>query len=233
VRSLLIKSIDRTRLRNLQLGITAESAVALDACDIKPSKVGIAKRKSIATTENIPHQFKIFSAMAPRSVLITGCSQGGAGEALARVFLQNRFRVFATARSLSKIQHLESEGIDILELNVLNNQSIEEAAAAISERTGGTLDVLINNAGAGTFMLIAKLAVTLANKLQDTCRRFLMWTSPKRERYSISTSSHQSLLSKLSLHFSLTQKGPLSISALTSMPCLCHGKVSTMLPKLH
>ncbi len=98
--------------------------------------------------------------MAPRSVLITGCSQGGAGEALARVFLQNGFRVFATARSFSKIQHLESDGIDILELNVLDAQSIEEAAKIISKLTGGTLDVLINNAGAGkiTLMLLCQIS---------------------------------------------------------------------------
>ena len=97
--------------------------------------------------------------MAPRSVLITGCSRGGAGEALARQFHNNGFRVFATAMSLSKIQHLEAEGIEIVELDVLNNQSIEKTAGAISSLTGGTLDILINNAGAGTFMFMAELLV--------------------------------------------------------------------------
>jgi 1-acylglycerone phosphate reductase len=87
--------------------------------------------------------------MSRRPVLITGCSRGGAGEVFARVLFQNGFRVFATERSLSKIQHLEAEGIEILELNVLQNQSIEKTAAAISSLTCGTLDLLINNAGAG------------------------------------------------------------------------------------
>jgi NADP-dependent 3-hydroxy acid dehydrogenase YdfG len=89
--------------------------------------------------------------MSQRSVLITGCSQGGAGEALARVFHQNGFKVFATARSLSKIQHLESEGIEALELNVLDAQSIEQTVQTVSGLTGGKLDFLINNAGAGRF----------------------------------------------------------------------------------
>ena len=87
--------------------------------------------------------------MAPRSVLITGCSQGGAGEALARVFHQNGFRVFATARSLGKIEHLKAEGIDVLELNVLETESIEKTVETVSGLTGGTLDILVNNAGAG------------------------------------------------------------------------------------
>jgi 1-acylglycerone phosphate reductase len=95
--------------------------------------------------------------MARRSVLITGCSQGGAGEALAHTFLQNGFRVFATARTLSKIQHLEAEGIDIVELNVLETQSIKRAAEKVSSLTGGTLDILINNAGAGTIILVIKV----------------------------------------------------------------------------
>jgi len=42
------------------------------------------------------------SAMAVRSILITGCSRGGAGAALARKFHQNGFRVFATARDSAK-----------------------------------------------------------------------------------------------------------------------------------
>jgi 1-acylglycerone phosphate reductase len=102
--------------------------------------------------------------MAPRSVLITGCSQGGAGEALARVFHQNGFKVFATARSLSKIQHLESEGIEVLELNVLDNQSIEKTVHAVSGLTGGKLDFLINNAGAGKVNINPKITAACAKE---------------------------------------------------------------------
>jgi len=107
--------------------------------------------------------------MAPRSVLITGCSQGGAGEALVRVFHHHGLRVFATARSLSKIQHLEAEGIEVLELNVLEPQSIEKVAETVSGLTGGTLDILINNAGAGTFQIIPNGHVTCTDqKIQAT-----------------------------------------------------------------
>jgi NAD(P)-dependent dehydrogenase (short-subunit alcohol dehydrogenase family) len=103
--------------------------------------------------------------MARRSVLITGCSQGGAGEALAQLFVQNGFRVFATARSLSRIQHLEAEGIDILELNVLDSSSLEKTAETVSGLTGGTLDILINNAGAGMFILKMEALGKIADRI--------------------------------------------------------------------
>ena len=95
--------------------------------------------------------------MAPRSVLITGCSRGGAGEALAKRFHQGGFRVFATARSLSKLEHLKAEGIEIIELDVLENQSIAKVASTVSMLTGGTLDILINNAGAGIVILMERV----------------------------------------------------------------------------
>jgi 1-acylglycerone phosphate reductase len=94
--------------------------------------------------------------MAPRSVLITGCSKGGAGEALARHFKKNDFKVFATARSLGKVQHLVTEGIEVVELDVLDTQSIKNAVATVSGLTSGTLDILINNAGAGSLVVILK-----------------------------------------------------------------------------
>ena len=86
--------------------------------------------------------------MSP-SVLITGCSAGGAGEALARVFKKNSYTVYATARDLSKIIHLKNEGIEIIALDILSTDSITNAAAELSALTGGKLDILINNAGAG------------------------------------------------------------------------------------
>lgn len=97
--------------------------------------------------------------MAARSVLITGCSQGGAGEALARRFHKGGFRVFATARNLSKIEHLRLEGIEILKLDILENQSVAEVASSVFDMTGGTLDILINNAGGGMSVLILDLDI--------------------------------------------------------------------------
>ncbi|KAJ5987852.1 hypothetical protein N7481_003062 [Penicillium waksmanii] len=82
-----------------------------------------------------------------RSILITGCSQGSAGNALALEFASKGFRVFATARSLKALANLQGDNIETLTLDVTDASSIKALAAQISSRTGGSLDMLFNNAG--------------------------------------------------------------------------------------
>lgn len=57
------------------------------------------------------------------------------------------FRVFATARSLKSITNLEEKGVETLTLDVTSRESITALKAEISNRTGGNLDMLFNNAG--------------------------------------------------------------------------------------
>ncbi|KAJ4178139.1 hypothetical protein NW755_013416 [Fusarium falciforme] len=82
-----------------------------------------------------------------RSVLITGCSQGGAGNALALEFAAKGYRVFATARSQKTLGNLREKGIETLVLDVTDPDSIRALAVEIASRTQGSLDMLINNAG--------------------------------------------------------------------------------------
>lgn len=89
--------------------------------------------------------------MAQKTVLITGCSAGGIGDALAMEFQRKGLRVFATARNLAKVEHLKALGLDILPLDVVDENSIKRAVASVRKATGGTLDILVNNSGAGTF----------------------------------------------------------------------------------
>jgi NAD(P)-dependent dehydrogenase (short-subunit alcohol dehydrogenase family) len=49
-----------------------------------------------------------------RTILITGCSDGGIGAALAQDFHRRGDRVFATARNISKIEPLGAIDIEIL-----------------------------------------------------------------------------------------------------------------------
>ena len=85
------------------------------------------------------------------TALITGCSRGGIGDALAQEFFHKGVRVFATARELSKIHHLKAIGLDILQLDVTSEESIQNAVTYIERETGGKLNYLVNNAGIGTF----------------------------------------------------------------------------------
>ena len=82
-----------------------------------------------------------------KSVLITGCTPGGIGHALAREFKSKGLRVFATARKRDTISDLDAEGIETLSLELTSEKSITALKAEIESRTAGKLDILVNNAG--------------------------------------------------------------------------------------
>jgi NAD(P)-dependent dehydrogenase (short-subunit alcohol dehydrogenase family) len=85
-----------------------------------------------------------------RSILITGCSEGGLGAALAQAFQDTgRWRVLASARNLKSMDHLAASGIETLELDVLSEMSIKSAVEKVSALTDGKLDALLLNAGGG------------------------------------------------------------------------------------
>jgi NAD(P)-dependent dehydrogenase (short-subunit alcohol dehydrogenase family) len=104
-----------------------------------------------------------------RTVLITGCSDGGLGAALATAFHAHadRYRVFATARDTSKMDALTARGIETLALDVLSDESIQACVAQVARLTGGTLDVLVNNAGSGYNMPVMEASVVDMQKLFD------------------------------------------------------------------
>lgn len=54
--------------------------------------------------------------------------------------------VVATARNRNSIAELQEMGMTTLSLEVTDNDSILEVKKAVSELTGGKLDILINNA---------------------------------------------------------------------------------------
>ncbi|KAI5866537.1 putative short-chain dehydrogenase/reductase [Durotheca rogersii] len=90
--------------------------------------------------------------MPPKSVLVTGCSEGGIGAALAVEFQARGCRVFATARDLSKMRSLSRDGVERLPLDVNSDASIVAAVESVRKATGGSLDYLVNNAGVNHVM---------------------------------------------------------------------------------
>jgi len=103
--------------------------------------------------------------MSKPSVLITGCSDGSLGAALALELHSKGFRVFATARNPSKLSDSKAAGIEIITLDVLSETSIANAVAEVRKLTGGSLDMLINNAGATLAAPLADLHIPDARNL--------------------------------------------------------------------
>ncbi|KAF2193400.1 putative short-chain dehydrogenase/reductase [Zopfia rhizophila CBS 207.26] len=105
--------------------------------------------------------------MVQKSVLITGSSEGGIGDALAKAFHRKGLRVFATARDLAKVQHLKDMGLNIVQLDVANNALIKQAVETVKAATGGTLDILVNNSGGGYSVPLLDSDVSVAKKMFD------------------------------------------------------------------
>ena len=105
--------------------------------------------------------------MNKRTVLITGCSDGGLGAALALEFHKRGHYVLATARNPKKMAILTSTGIETLPLDVLSANSISSCAASVRKLLGGRLDILINNAGAIYHDSVAEMSIPEAKELFD------------------------------------------------------------------
>lgn len=100
-----------------------------------------------------------------RTVLITGCSDGGLGAGLAEAFHTKGLRVFATARNPDKMSQVKKLGIETITLDVLSNESIKTCVAEVARLTGGTLGILVNNAGGGYNMPVADIELDKARQL--------------------------------------------------------------------
>ncbi len=88
-----------------------------------------------------------------KNILITGTSTGVGFES-AILFAQKGYKVYATMRNLAKATALKEKideaklDIEILQLDVTDNDSIEKTVQSILSQDG-KIDILINNAGAG------------------------------------------------------------------------------------
>ena len=84
-----------------------------------------------------------------KTALVTGASSG-IGEATVRGLLAAGYTVFAGARRVDRMQALADAGARLLALDVTEEASLIQAVQAIL-KDGGRIDVLVNNAGYGSY----------------------------------------------------------------------------------
>ncbi|XP_073279351.1 short-chain dehydrogenase ptmH [Primulina huaijiensis] len=97
--------------------------------------------------------------------IITGCSSGGIGHALALEFAARDCQVVATARSLASMSDLQSDPRFFLqELDVTSDESVRRALSVVIEKFG-RVDIVVNNAG---MLCVGPLAEVPLSSMEQT-----------------------------------------------------------------
>lgn len=97
-----------------------------------------------------------------KAVLVTGASSGMGEDAVERLFNQG-FTVYAAARRVERMQNLKKQGARVLHLDVTQEKSMQECIQTILDESG-RLDVLVNNAGYGSYGALEDVPMEEAKK---------------------------------------------------------------------
>lgn len=97
--------------------------------------------------------------------LITGASSG-IGESAAYLLHKAGFKVYGAARRVEKMKDLESKGISTIALDITKEESIVNCVNTILEKEG-SIDVLVNNAGYGSYGAVEDVSLEEARRQFD------------------------------------------------------------------
>jgi NAD(P)-dependent dehydrogenase (short-subunit alcohol dehydrogenase family) len=95
-------------------------------------------------------------------VLITGASSG-MGKETAKALIQAGYTVYTAARRVEKMQDLEKIGAHIVKMDVTDEASMTAGVQSILQKEG-SIDILINNAGYGSYGAIEDVPIEEARR---------------------------------------------------------------------
>lgn len=97
--------------------------------------------------------------------LVTGASSG-IGEATVLELLERGFVVYGAARRVERMAELEKRGARVIRLDVTDDESMTAAVAQILDEQG-RIDVLVNNAGYGSYGALEDVPLAEARRQFD------------------------------------------------------------------
>jgi short-subunit dehydrogenase len=100
-----------------------------------------------------------------KTVLVTGAS-AGIGKATAIYLAQNGYTVYGAARRVEKMEELKSYGIKPISLDVTKDESITACVEQIFQEAG-SIAILVNNAGFGSYGAVEDVALSDAKYQLD------------------------------------------------------------------
>lgn len=99
--------------------------------------------------------------------LVTGASSG-IGEDTARRLKREGYIVYGAARRMERMKALKKEGIKTIHLDVTEDQSMVSCITEIIQ-SEGRLDVLVNNAGYGSYGALEDIPMEEARRQMEVC----------------------------------------------------------------
>lgn len=103
--------------------------------------------------------------MSSRVAIVTGASSG-IGEAVARALLAEGFTVYAVARRVERMAPLAADGVRTVRADVTDDASLTALVDQVMAEAG-RIDVLVNNAGYGSYGAVEDVPLAEARRQFD------------------------------------------------------------------
>jgi 3-oxoacyl-[acyl-carrier protein] reductase len=105
------------------------------------------------------------NSLKNKNIIVTGAS-GGIGRSIVEKLHENGANILATGSRIEKLEELKKKfnNIQILKFDISQHQKIEEFINNATEKLGGSLDCIVNNAG------ITKDNLTIRMSLEEWTR---------------------------------------------------------------